>query len=243
MSEPTAASRTTDETAQSIDSAPGAQRVERGRSKHPTPIEELVHSLTHGVGAIAAIITLVSLVIYAAVHGTALHVTVASIFGVSLTSVYVSSTVYHAISPSRARAKTLLQILDHAAIHLLIAGTYTPFALVAIGGAWGISLCAIAWSLALVGIVVETTPLRHRARLSIGLYLGAGWVGALGMPFLWSALPTSTLAYLLLGGVAYTAGVPFFLLEGRKWSHAIWHGFVLAGSLFHVLAVAAIVSA
>ena len=212
------------------------------RTTHPTPIEELVHSLTHGVGAIAAIVTLVLLVVYAAVHGSALHVTVASIFGASLVSVYVSSTIYHAVPPSRRRVKQALQILDHAAIHLLIAGTYTPFALVAIGGAWGISLCAIAWSLALVGIVVETTPLRHKTRLSMGLYLGAGWVGALAMPFLWSALPTATLVYLVLGGVAYTAGVPFFLVEGKKWMHATWHGFVLAGSLFHVIAVARIVA-
>lgn len=211
-------------------------------ARHPTTLEELVHSLTHGVGAVASVVTLVLLVVHAAMHGTALHVTVVSIFGASLVCVYVSSTVYHAIPPSRRRAKEALQILDHAAIHLLIAGTYTPFALVAIGGAWGVSLCAIAWSLALVGIVVETTPLRHRARLSMGLYLGAGWIGALALPFLWSTLPTTTLVYLLLGGVAYTAGVPFFLVEGKKWMHATWHGFVLAGSLFHVVAVAHMVA-
>lgn len=210
-------------------------------SPPPSPIEELVHSLTHGVGAIAAIATLVVLVVYAAVDRSALHVTVASIFGATLSLVYVTSTLYHAISPRMRRAKLVFQILDHAAIHLLIAGTYTPFALVAIGGAWGVSLCAIAWALALAGIVVETTPLRHRARLSMGMYLGAGWIGALAIPFLWSALPTDTLVYLVLGGVAYTAGVPFFLVEGKKWMHATWHGFVLAGSLFHVLAVARIV--
>lgn len=237
MSEPTDARPIDAVISDAIDATPAATPSHRW----PSAAEELVHSLTHGLGALGAVITLVLLVIYAAVHGTALHVTVASIFGASLVAVYVSSTVYHAVSPDRQRAKALLQILDHAAIHFLIAGTYTPFALVAIGGAWGISLCAIAWSLALVGIVVETTPLRRHARLSMALYLGAGWIGALGLPFLWSALPLSTLAYLVLGGVAYTAGVPFFLLEGRKWSHAIWHGFVLAGSAFHVLAVAAIV--
>jgi hemolysin III len=205
-------------------------------------MEELVHALTHGVGALCAIAVLVVLVIEAAVDGTALHVTVASIFGASLVSVYVSSTVYHAVPPSRRRMKAALQILDHAAIHLLIAGTYTPFALVAIGGAWGISLCAIAWSLALVGIVVETTPLRHRTRLSMGMYLGAGWVGALSLPLLWSALSTEALVFLVLGGVAYTAGVPFFLVDGKKWMHATWHGFVIAGSVFHVLAVASVMA-
>lgn len=211
------------------------------RRVEPTPLEELVHSLTHGVGALAAIATLVVLVLYAGAQGGALHVAVASVFGVTLSLVYVTSTLYHAIPPARRRTKLVFQILDHAAIHLLIAGTYTPFALVAIGGAWGVSLCAVAWSLALIGLVVETTPLRHKTRLSMGMYLGAGWVGALSLPLLWSALPTAALAYLVLGGVAYTAGVPFFLIEGRRWMHATWHGFVLAGSVFHVLAVACVV--
>jgi hemolysin III len=201
-------------------------------------MEELVHSVTHGLGALLSLAVLGVLVARAAVEGTAMHVATACIFGVSLLAVYVSSTIYHAISPKRARAKLVFQILDHAAIHLLIAGTYTPIVLVGIGGAWGWSLAAIAWSLALVGIVVETTPLRHRTRLSMGMYLGAGWLGAVAMPLLWSAIPASALALVVLGGVAYTAGVPFFLVEGRRWMHATWHGFVLAGSAFHVAAVA-----
>lgn len=219
-------------------SLPRATQSEMTAKSHPTPLEELVHALTHGLGAILSLGVLALLVVHAAAHGTALDVTVASVFGASLVGVYVSSTIYHAVSPKRARAKVLLQILDHAAIHLLIAGTYTPFALIGIGGAWGVSLAAIAWSLAAVGIVVETTPLRRRTRLSMGLYLVAGWAGALGLPFLWTALPGDVLAYLVLGGVAYTAGVPFFLVEGRRWMHATWHGFVLAGSAFHVAAVA-----
>jgi hemolysin III len=202
------------------------------------PLEELVHALTHGLGAILALAVLATLVAAAAVRGGPLHVATASVFGASLLAVYVSSTIYHAIPPSRPRAKVLLQILDHAAIHLLIAGTYTPIVLVGIGGAWGVALAATAWSLAVVGIVVETTPLRHRTRLSMGLYLGAGWLGAVAVPFLWSAIPGSALALLVLGGVAYTAGVPFFLVEGRRWMHAAWHGFVLAGSALHVGAVA-----
>lgn len=210
-----------------------------GPASHvPTPLEEAVHALTHGVGALLSLGVLAALVVAAAVDGTALHVATASIFGASLVAVYVSSTIYHAIPPSRARAKVVLQILDHAAIHLLIAGTYTPIVLVGIGGVWGWSLAAVAWSLALVGIVVETTPLRHRTRLSMGLYLGAGWLGAVAVPLLWGAIPASALALLILGGVAYTAGVPFFLVEGRRWMHATWHGFVLAGSALHVAAVA-----
>jgi hemolysin III len=217
-----------------------------GPPEQPAPaynaLEELVHALTHGVGAILALVVLATLVAAAAVRGDALHVATASVFGASLLAVYVSSTIYHAIPPSRPRAKVLLQILDHAAIHLLIAGTYTPIVLVGIGGAWGVALAAIAWSLAVVGIVVETTPLRHRTRLSMGLYLGAGWLGAVAVPFLWSAIPGSALALLVLGGVAYTAGVPFFLVEGRRWMHAAWHGFVLAGSALHVAAVALVLA-
>jgi hemolysin III len=206
--------------------------------RDPTPTEELVHAATHGVGAVFALIVLAALVVRAAATSSALHVATAAIFGVSLVAVYTSSTVYHAIPARHARAKTISRIVDHAAIHLLIAGTYTPLVLVGIGGAWGATLAAIAWSLALVGIVVETTPLRHRTRLSMGMYLGTGWLGAVAFPLLWSSIPSSALALVALGGVAYTAGVPFFLLERRRWMHATWHGFVLAGSGLHVAAIA-----
>lgn len=204
-----------------------------------TLLEEVVHALTHGLGALLALAALVALVVTAAIEEDAMHVATAAVFGVTLLGVYVSSTIYHSIPHHRVQTKVLFQIIDHAAIHLLIAGTYTPLALCAIGGAWGWALAACAWSLALVGLVVETTPLRHRTRLSIAVYLAAGWTGALAMPLLWSALSNSALAYLVLGGVAYTAGVPFFLLEGRRWMHATWHGFVLAGSALHVAAVSA----
>lgn len=217
-------------------------RIDATPTEAPTALEEFVHALTHGVGAVGAVVALVALVASAAVRGEVLHVTVASVFGATLTLVYVTSTVYHALSPRRARAKLVWQILDHSAIHLLIAGTYTPFAVVAIGGLWGLALAALAWSLAAIGLLVETTPLRHRTRLSMGLYLTAGWLGALGLPWLVAVLPTDALVYLVLGGVAYTTGVPFFLVEGRRWMHAVWHGFVLAGSAFHVAAVALVLS-
>jgi hemolysin III len=204
--------------------------------------EELVHSLTHGLGAVAALVALVLLVANAASRGGALPITAAAIFGASLLAVYVSSTLYHAVPHRHVRTKAALQILDHAAIHLLIAGSCTPFALLAIGGPWGIALSALAWSIAALGLVVETTGLRHRARLSIGVYLGAGWSGALGLPALWGTLPAGTLAYLVLGGLAYTAGVPFFLLHRVRWMHAAWHGFVIAGSVLHALAIADVVA-
>ncbi len=159
------------------------------RSPHePSYAEELVHALTHGVGALLAMITLVMLVATAAVHGTTTTVVAVSVFGATLVLVYVSSTVYHAIAPSRTRLKQLLQIVDHAAIHLLIAGTCTPFALSAVGGTWGWVIFGVVWTTATLGVVVETTSLRHRAKLSIALYLASGWMGALALPLFWGAL-------------------------------------------------------
>lgn len=204
----------------------------------PTYAEELVHALTHGVGALLAMVSLVMLVVATAVHGSTTAIVAVSVFGASMVLVYVSSTVYHAVPPSRTRAKDLFQILDHAAIHLLIAGTYTPLALTAIGGAWGWALFGVVWTIATLGVVVETTSLRHHARLSIALYLAAGWLAVLALPLFWTALSPAALACLALGGVAYTAGVPFFLAHTRRWMHAWWHGFVLAGSAFHVAAIA-----
>lgn len=211
-------------------------------SKRPTIAEELVHAVTHGVGALLAMVALVTLVGLVSTRGdrTALAATIA--FGASLVLLYVSSTVYHAMPASKARAKSFLQIVDHAAIHLLIAGTCTPFALCAVRGWKGWVVFAVVWTMATLGIVVETTALRTRTRLSMGLYLGSGWLGLLLLPMAWSSLSAGTVALLVAGGVAYTAGVPFFLADSRRWTHAMWHGFVLAGSALHVGAIALVVA-
>lgn len=203
----------------------------------PTLGEEIVHAATHGVGAILSMIALVSLTARAAITGEPPAILAALVFGTSLTAVYCASTIYHAVPARFGRAKAALRILDHAAIHLLIAGTLTPFALCAIGGAWGYGILTLSWLLAIIGIVVESTALRHRARLSISLYVGSGWFGVALLPFLWTAVPSSALWLLASGGVAYTAGVPFFLAHTRRWTHALWHGFVLAGSALHVAAI------
>lgn len=200
-----------------------------------------MHAATHGIGALLAVAALVLLVTYAAIHGTTTAIVAASVFGASLCAVYTSSTIYHALPAHMSRAKALFRIFDHAAIHLLIAGTYTPCALCAIGGAWGWALFGVAWSVAAIGIVVETTRLRTNARLSIALYVGSGWLGAAAVPMLWGTAP-GVLALLASGGVAYTAGVPFFLAHTRRWTHALWHGFVLAGSALHVAAIALVLA-
>ena len=199
--------------------------------------EEIVHALTHGLGAVFALAVLALLVTQAS---TLTHQISASVFGLSLLSVYVASTVYHALPARWPNAKSLLRILDHAAIHLLIAGTYTPFAILAVGGSLGLGLAGLSWAVAVFGVVVETTSLRHSSRLSIATYLGAGWLGALSLPLLWPVTSGIAIGCLLVGGIAYTAGVPFFLRE-RPWMHSLWHGFVLLGSGFHALGVALVV--
>jgi hemolysin III len=210
-------------------------------SRYSVP-EEIVHSVTHGIGAVLAVAALVTLVLGAVLHGGVVTIvaTTTSIYGSTLVLLYVSSTIYHSLPYTLPRAKDVFQIFDHAAIHLLIAGTYTPLALCAIGGALGSALLAGVWSLAAVGVVVETTPLRRFKRVSIGLYLAMGWLCAPTLPALWHVLPASTLGLLALGGLMYTSGVLFYLGK-RRWMHAWWHGFVLAASALHVAAVALIV--
>jgi hemolysin III len=211
-------------------------------SHAPTLAEEIVHAATHGFGALLSIGVLAALVAYAAAHGTTESVVASAIFGASLVLVYGSSTAYHAAPAQWKVLKSALQIADHVAIHLLIAGTATPIALCAIGGSTGWTILAVVWTLALVGVIVETTPLRRSAKLSVGCYLGNGWVGVLAFPTLYSALSAWAFSFLLLGGLAYTAGVPFFLAHRRRWMHAWWHGFVLAGSALHVACVALVLS-
>lgn len=200
-----------------------------------TPREELAHALTHGFGVALAAIGLVLLLVLAAGSGT-MGLVATSVFGATLVFAYVASTVYHAL-PSRLRAKRVWQRLDHAAIHLLIAGTYTPFTLLALGGSWGWTLFGVVWGLAALGLVVVATPLARFRRASLVLYLAMGWLAVVAIVPLVRALPLGGLVLLVAGGLAYTLGVPFYL-STRRFAHAIWHGFVLAGSACHVAAVA-----
>lgn len=198
--------------------------------------EEITHAITHGVGALLAAAALVVLVAVAAVDGSVGHIVGGSVFGATLVLLYLASTLYHAIPARHPRAKGVFQILDHGAIYLLIAGTYTPFALVAIPGVWGTSLLCAIWALAVLGVVLVSTPLRRYRRTSLGLYLVMGWFGVLAAGPLVRALPWTALALVLAGGIAYTVGVVFYARD-RKWSHAVWHGFVLAGSVLHFFAI------
>ena len=143
--------------------------------------------------------------------------------------------LYHVFPPSRA--KQVFQVLDHSAIFLLIAGTYTPFTLGVLRGAWGWSLLGLVWSLALTGVVLKAISGIHYPRLSMGLYLGIGWVALIAVKPLWLLMPAKGLFWLLSGGVAYTAGTGFYAAKRVRYSHFVWHLFTLAGTACHFVAV------
>ncbi len=193
--------------------------------------EEIAHALTHGLGLVLSVGGLVTLVVAASLRGDAWHVVGCSIFGSTLVLLYAASTLYHGI-PS-PRAKRVLRQLDHAAIYLLIAGTYTPFALVSLRGGWGWTLLALVWVLAILGITLEAAIPRRTRRLSVALYLTMGWLAVLAVEPLFRAVHPEGFALLLAGGVAYTAGVFFYTWQRLPYHHAVWHVFVMAGSACH----------
>jgi hemolysin III len=193
--------------------------------------EEIAHALTHGLGLALSVVGLVVLVVAASLRGDAWHVVGCSIFGATLVLLYAASTLYHGLSGRRA--KRVLQRLDHAAIYLLIAGTYTPFALVSLRGSWGWTLLALVWVLAILGITLEAAIPRRTRRLSVALYLTMGWLAVLAVEPLFRAVHPEGFALLLAGGVAYTAGVFFYAWQRLPYHHAVWHVFVMAGSACH----------
>jgi hemolysin III len=197
--------------------------------------EEVAHSLSHGLGALLAIAGLCVMVVYAALYGDAVTVVAAAIFGATMILLYTASTLYHSIP--LPQTKHILRIVDHASIYLLIAGTYTPFTLVTLKGAWGWSLFGVVWGLALVGIVFKLFFTGRFDRLSTAIYVAMGWCGVVAAQPLMAALPSGGLWLLVLGGVAYTGGVVFYLMERLRYHHAIWHLFVLLGTVLHYFAV------
>jgi hemolysin III len=196
--------------------------------------EELAHSLTHGAGLLLGIVALILMVVFASQRGSTIHVVSCTIFGATLVVLYASSTLYHAL-PS-GRGKRIFGILDHAAIFLLIAGTYTPFALITLHGGLGWTLFAVIWGLAAGGVVLEAVSRGRQRRLQLLLYLVMGWgIVAAARPLLREMAPAGLLL-LVAGGLAYTGGVAFFVSK-RPFHHAVWHLFVLCGSICHFFAV------
>jgi hemolysin III len=198
--------------------------------------EELANSISHGIGFLAALIGTPILLLAALNHGSSAFFIGTIVFTVTMLLLYLGSMLYHAWP--QTRGKSLLQILDHSAIFWLIAGTYTPFTLGPLRGVWGWTLLGLIWALAVFGMIVKVTrgTLRHR-KLAMSLYLGMGWLVLIAIRPLAVAIPVSALLWLLAGGVAYTAGVLFFVNERLRYGHFIWHLFVLAGTGCHFTAV------
>ncbi|ROH93068.1 hemolysin III family protein [Stagnimonas aquatica] len=219
--------------------SPAPARPARVRVTLPDSIyslgEEIAHALSHGVGAFAAIAGLAVLVAKAALYGNAWHVVSASVFGATLILMYTASALFHSIP--LPRSKQVLRVIDHCCIYLLIAGTYTPFTLVTLHGPWGWSLFALTWGLAAVGVVFKIFTTGRYEALSLAVYLAMGWCAVLAIKPLLAALPAGGLWLLLAGGLSYSLGVVFYAWEKLPYHHAIWHLFVLAGSVLHYFAV------
>lgn len=196
---------------------------------------ELANALTHGMGSALALAALVGMVFLACQRGVSWHIVSVAIFGVCLVLLYLMSTLYHAVLDPHK--KQVLRILDHSAIFILIAGTYTPFCLVTLRGPWGWSILCASWGLAILGVTLKWVFGTKYPKLSLAIYLAMGWLIVLAIGPLLHALPAMGLMWLFGGGLCYTGGVAFYVWRGLKYNHAIWHLFVLGGSACHVVAV------
>ena len=197
--------------------------------------EETINALTHGLGALLSLAGLVVLVVLASLRGDAWHIVSCSIYGVTLLLLFSSSTLYHSFR--NERLKHVLRIIDHAAIFLLIAGTYTPFVLVNLRGKWGWSLFGVIWGLALAGIVFQVFFVSRFRVLQTLIYLLMGWLVVIAGKPLLTRVALPGLLWLLAGGLSYTVGALFYLWKKLPYHHAVWHLFVLAGAICHYFAI------
>ncbi len=193
--------------------------------------EEIANGVTHGAGALLSVAALVILVVFAVLRGNVLHVVSYAVFGSSLIVLYTMSALYHSVT--NPRVKRILEILDHSSIYVLIAGTYTAFALTALPPALGWWIFGAEWALALAGIALKAFWFDRWKLLSVLGYVAMGWLVAPAVGALRESLRAESVAFLVAGGVAYTAGAVFYVIKRVKWFHAIWHLFVLAGSALH----------
>ena len=199
--------------------------------------EEIANSVSHGAGFLASVAALPLLVVAGARRHDPWQVVAGAVYATTLVLLYGASTLYHAV-PARSHAKHVLRVVDHGAIYLLIAGTYTPFALGALRGPWGWSLLGVIWSLAIAGIALKAGLGFRYPRLSTAVYLLMGWLVVVAARPLAIAVGSRGLAWLLAGGVLYTAGVLFYTRRRMRYGHLVWHLFVLGGSACHLVAVA-----
>ena len=203
---------------------------------HPHTADEIANALTHGLGLVLSLTGLITLVALSVFYGDVWQIVGCTVFGVALVTLYLASTLYHTIR--NVRAKRVLRIVDHICIYLLIAGTYTPFTLVNLRGPWGWSLFGVVWTIALVGIFCKLRFGHGGEWLSMAAYIAMGWVCIVGVKPILATLPTAAIFWLVAGGISYTAGTIFYARDHIRFFHAVWHLFVLAGSVFHFVAVA-----
>lgn len=197
--------------------------------------EEIINSITHGIGALLSIAAMVILIMVASRNGDIWHLVSFSIYGSSLILLYLSSTLYHSFT--NPKIKSLFARFDHISIFLLIAGTYTPILLTSIRGVWGWSLFGIIWAMAIIGAVIRSIYLHRFRKLMVAVYLVMGWMAVVAAKQIYQSLPATSLIFLVLGGVAYSIGVIFYMWRSLKYAHGIWHIFVLAGSILHFFAI------
>jgi hemolysin III len=200
--------------------------------------EEIANAVTHGIGACLAIASLVILIVFAALYGDATYVVSFSIFGATMTILYLASTLYHSLT--HRRAKKLFRKFDHISIYLLIAGTYTPFCLTALHGWIGWTLFGLVWGCAIVGTVIKSMHTGKFEILSTIMYVTMGWIILFAIKPLYNSISREAFIFLMLGGALYTGGTFFFLKDKIKFFHSIWHLFVLGGSTMHFFAVIAL---
>jgi hemolysin III len=196
--------------------------------------EELANALTHGIGLIASIAATAILVTIAALGGSPLQIVTCAIFGASLILLYAASTLYHSCRTQPAKMR--LRVFDHCAIYVLIAGTYTPLTLVGLRGGWGWSLFGVIWGLAIAGVVFKLFFTGKFNRLSTAIYIAMGWLALVAVGPMVQRLSPVTLTWMLLGGILYTGGTAFYHNQ-RRYAHAVWHLFVVGGSVCHAIAI------
>jgi hemolysin III len=201
----------------------------------PSHGEEIANAVSHGIGLAAALVGAGFLLSAAIRLGSAWNIIGCSVFAGAMVALYLSSTLYHALPDGGA--KRYFRVLDHAAIFLLIAGTYTPITLGVLRGAWGWTLFGLVWGLAALGVTLKAAGGARSPRISTGLYLIMGWLILIAVGPLWSRMPIAGILWLLAGGLAYTGGVPFFAAERLPYHHFVWHLFVMAGTTCHFFAV------
>lgn len=210
-----------------------------GQARHDTAVytlaEEIASAVTHGIGAALSIAGLVVLIVVAAIHGGAVSVVAVAVYGSTLVLAYLSSTLYHSIP--RGRAKRVLQVLDHAMIFLLIAGTYTPVAMLALASTPDWPLLATIWSLALAGVVLQVVRPNRYEVLRVALYVAMGWLALAWAGPLVAGIGWDGTLVMVLGGVAYTGGIVFYAWDRLPFNHALWHLFVMGGSTAHFFAI------